>query len=87
MRELATNSLKHGRSRSFDVLSRTCRDNPPDRHDDGQGTDAIQPDLGLTHHLRELVESLGGSLTWDSSPGEGFGVQLVLPTGLAGREH
>jgi len=87
VRELATNSLKHGRSRSFDVLVQehagTIRLTVSD---DGQGTDEIQPGFGLTH-LRELVESLGGSLTWDSVPGEGFGVQMVLPTGLAGQEH
>ena len=87
VRELATNSLKHGRSHSFDVLVQ--------EHagairltvsDDGQGTDTIQPGFGLTH-LREQIESLGGSLTLNSAPGDGFGTQLVLPTGLAGQER
>jgi len=81
IRELATNSLKHGQGRCFDILVQADQ-----RHvrvtvsDDGKGTDHVLAGFGL-NHVREQVETLGGSVHFTSAAGEGFTTLIVLPVG------
>ena len=86
IRELATNSLKHGQGRSFDILVQADRENlRVTVSDDGKGTDRVQAGFGL-NHLREQVETLGGSVQFTSAAGDGFTTLIVLPVGRAKTE-
>lgn len=81
IRELATNSLKHGHSRSFDLLLQEYRGAVHlTVSDDGNGSDNPAMGFGLTH-MQDQVVSIGGTMQIDSSAGEGFTVHIAIPAG------
>ncbi|HSK22569.1 MAG TPA: histidine kinase [Egicoccus sp.] len=51
-------------------------------HDDGRGTAAIVAGNGLTG-MRERLTQLGGDLSYDSTPGDGFSLAAWLPATAA----
>ena len=79
VKECATNAIKHGHASQADILlgehkgqlRLTFTDN-------GCGSAAWQPGSGLTI-MRERIQSIGGALMTESSPGEGFTVNLSVP--------
>jgi signal transduction histidine kinase len=82
VKECATNSLKHGASTQADLLIQEFRGSIQlTWRDNGLGTDRIVYGFGL-QNMSERVQSLGGTLTVNSSQGEGFVVSISIPTGL-----
>ncbi len=81
VKEFVTNSLKHGDSQSVDLLLQEFGEQ---YHliisDDGKGTPNIIFGFGL-QTIRNRAESLGGSMTAESQPDEGFSIHLTLPSG------
>ncbi len=81
VKECATNSLKHGKSTEADLLLQeykgTIRLN---FSDNGKGIDKFSFGFGLSN-MAERIESIGGTLTFDSKEGEGFTVGISIPTG------
>ncbi|CAM2064693.1 Sensor histidine kinase [Sulfidibacter corallicola] len=53
-----------------------------DLEDDGRGADALQGGFGLTG-IRERAQILGGRAAFVTEPGQGFHIQVVIPTGRA----
>ena len=81
IRELATNSLKHGHSQSYDLLLQEHKGAIRlTVSDDGCGADDPEMGFGLKH-MQEQVVSIGGTLQIDSKLGEGFTVHIAIPTG------
>jgi signal transduction histidine kinase len=81
IRELATNSLKHGHSRSFDLLLQEYKGAVQlTVSDDGDGSDNPEMGFGL-NHMQDQVVSIGGTMQIDSKAGEGFTVHIAIPAG------
>ena len=81
IKECATNSLKHGHSTEADLLIQEFKGTVRlTFSDNGMGTDDVHFGFGLTG-MRERVKSIGGMLDVSSAPGEGFIVQITIPTG------
>ncbi|MDW7656951.1 MAG: sensor histidine kinase [Bacillota bacterium] len=81
IRELATNSLKHGRSRSLDLLLQEYKGAVHlTVSDDGDGSDNPEMGFGL-NHMQDQVFSIGGTMQIDSKAGEGFTVHIAIPAG------
>ncbi len=81
VRECATNSLKHGRSTEADLLIQEFKGTIHlTFSDNGAGAKIIHFGFGL-NGMRERVKSIGGVLDVSSTPGEGFTVQITIPTG------
>ncbi|NLM78169.1 MAG: hypothetical protein GX173_08805, partial [Ruminococcaceae bacterium] len=82
VKEFSTNSLKHGRSRTIDILLQEF-DNAYHLtiSDDGIGTDTIVFGFGLTT-IRNRAESLGGTMRAESKRDDGFSLYIVLPAGI-----
>ncbi len=83
IKECATNSLKHGQSTEVDLLLQEHRSSIHlTFSDNGTGTDKDRVTMGFgLDNMRRKVESIGGNLTVDSDHGEGFTVQISIPTG------
>jgi signal transduction histidine kinase len=80
-REIVTNTLKHAVADNLWIrVAMTERGLELTAHDDGAGTNAIQPGNGLTG-MRERLELAGGELAFESRAGAGFSVHAVLPGG------
>lgn len=87
IKECATNALRHGHASQADILIQehmgqlrlTFTDN-------GIGTATMQPGTGL-NIMRERIESVGGMLEMESTPGEGFTVSLMIPAVPLPREE
>jgi signal transduction histidine kinase len=79
VKECATNSLKHGGSTEADVLVQQYKDTVRlTFSDNGRGTSQIRYGFGLST-MAQRVQSIGGTLYADSSPGEGFSVNIAIP--------
>lgn len=87
--EAITNARKHARA-SRVVVYVEERDGGAlvTVKDDGRGADlpTLRPGLGLSVSIRSRMARLGGTAQWQSAPGEGFLVRLVLPPPRAGGE-
>lgn len=82
VKECATNCVKHGGCAEADVLVQEYQGSLRlTFSDDGQGTERIIPGFGLAS-MKERVESIGGALAVDSAKGEGFTVNISIPTGI-----
>jgi two-component system nitrate/nitrite sensor histidine kinase NarX len=90
-REALTNVRKHARAQRVGVsLARKDREIVLRIEDDGVGFDAELltqgperwPHFGLAG-MRERAESVGGSISWHSSPGAGTVIELRIPVGGA----
>lgn len=81
MQEIVTNAVRHANARNLWLSGRsegaTLLMNA---HDDGVGTDRVQPGNGL-RGLRERVEHAGGNVTLESARGAGFRIAIRLPVG------
>jgi len=81
IKECATNSIKHGSSTEADLLIQEYKDNITLTFtDNGQGAANVVFGFGLTAMV-ESVQSIGGTLTVDSSEGEGFTINITIPLG------
>lgn len=81
IKECTTNSLKHSKCTEIDVLVQDSKDEVRlTFSDNGRGSDSVLPGSGLTI-MKERINSIGGTLSIDSSPGEGFTVNIAIPTG------
>lgn len=80
-KEFITNSLRHGQAKMI-TLNLHFRDRELiyALEDDGEGIDLehIQMGIGL-RSIRERTSELKGEYKFDSSPGEGFRIRIVLP--------
>jgi len=81
VKEFATNSLKHGKSRAIDLL---LQEFDGAYHltisDDGVGSDNVVFGFGLTT-IRNRAESLGGTMRVESGRDDGFSLHIALPAG------
>jgi signal transduction histidine kinase len=82
IKECTTNSLKHGRSTEADLLLQEYRDSVRlTFSDNGEGSENISFGFGLDN-MQKLVQSIGGTLSAESIKGEGFTVNISVPTGI-----
>lgn len=79
VRECITNTLKYAEAHKMDVIVR-FQENGLELvvADDGKGCEDIVDNNGLKG-IRERVESVGGSVQFQSSAGEGFMTRVKLP--------
>ena len=81
VKECATNSLKHGKSTKADLLLQEYKGSiHMTFSDDGKGTDDLSFGFGL-QNMAARIQSLGGTMTTQSTKGEGFTVSISMPTG------
>lgn len=80
VQEVITNTLRHARATALEIrLDQTADGSVSIRtRDDGQGSAAAEGGSGLAG-MRERFESLGGSLSFATSPGQGFALQGAIP--------
>jgi len=79
VQEIMTNTIRHANADTLRIeLAAVDGEVVLDAHDDGQGTDQLQPGNGLTG-LRERIEALGGTVRFDSQPGQGLQVHARVP--------
>ncbi len=79
VQEIITNTTRHASARNLWIaIARDGDGISVHAHDDGHGTNVIQPGNGLTG-MRERFEALGGRIELRSSEGRGFEVNGYLP--------
>ena len=79
IKECTTNAIKHGQATHADILIGEYKGQLRLAFtDNGSGTDDIKSGSGLSI-MRERVQSVGGTLELESTPGEGFTVSLIIP--------
>ncbi len=79
VQEIITNSVRHSSATTLQIeVDRNGSGIEVRAHDDGQGTAAIRPGLGLTG-MKERLEQVGGRLALHSEPGKGFEVTAWIP--------
>lgn len=79
LQEALTNAARHGRASRVDVAVRVADGQLTlTVRDDGAGASAVTPGMGL-EGMRRRAEAAGGSLRWQTAPGEGFELVLTLP--------
>jgi signal transduction histidine kinase len=79
LQEGLTNSIKHGKSTAFVFIMKYDKNNIKFLlQDNGKGSDKVVYGFGLTG-MNERVRELGGVLTVDSKPGEGFNINISIP--------
>lgn len=83
VQEVVTNAVRHA---DADRLSITVRRRGSElvlsARDDGVGAESVRPGNGLTG-MRERLSALGGTLDWDTLPGEGFRLDATIPASVA----
>jgi signal transduction histidine kinase len=79
VKECTTNAIRHGQATHVDILIGEYKGQLRLTFtDNGSGTDDIKSGSGLSI-MRERVQSVGGTLEIESTPGEGFTVSLIIP--------
>jgi len=79
VKECTTNAIRHGQATHADILIGEYKGQLRLAFtDNGSGTDDIKSGSGLSI-MRERVQSVGGTLEIESTPGEGFTVSLIIP--------
>ena len=79
VQEIMTNTIRHANAANLYIELRAIDGEVVlEAHDDGQGTDRLEPGYGLTG-LRERIEALGGTVRFDSRPGRGLQVHARVP--------
>jgi signal transduction histidine kinase len=79
VQEIVTNSARHADAENLWIIIERRNEEVHIRaHDDGQGTNGHADGFGL-RGMRERVESAGGTLSVDSTPGHGFEVVAAIP--------
>jgi signal transduction histidine kinase len=79
--EAMNNAARHSGTKTIDLFAE-IRDGRVQVHvrDRGTGFDAVTAGAGITHSIRERIESAGGTAEIRSSPGRGTEVQIIVPT-------
>jgi signal transduction histidine kinase len=79
IQEIMTNTIRHADADNLRIeLTAVDGEVVLDARDDGRGTDRLEPGHGLTG-LRERIEALGGTVGFDSRPGQGLQVHARVP--------
>ena len=79
VQEAVTNAVRHSAASHAWVIVRLHRDDVfITVRDDGAGVADLEPGNGLSG-MRERVESIGGTLSWESVPGGGFTLSARMP--------
>ena len=79
VQESITNSIRHGHASTMTVsLKYVDHELNIDLWDNGIGCDLIEEGFGL-QHIRERIEMLGGVISYESRPNEGFKTSLTIP--------
>jgi len=77
--EIITNAIRHaGAERLSLEVSREGRELRLRASDDGIGSAAVRPGNGLSG-MRERLAAVGGRLSLDTAPGQGFSIDIHLP--------
>jgi signal transduction histidine kinase len=79
VQEIMTNTVRHADADHLYIeLSRSNGHVVLDAHDDGHGTDLLEPGHGLTG-IRERIEALDGTVAFASHPGHGLHIRARVP--------
>lgn len=79
LQESVTNAFRHGGASYIDVAMGKHGDQLYLRiSDNGRGSEAAVPGNGL-RGMRERVDEMGGSITWQTYPGRGFDIAVAVP--------
>ncbi len=79
IKECVTNAIKHGRATQADILIQEHKEQLQFTFtDNGTGSSDIKLGSGLSI-MRERIQSVGGTFDIESSDGEGFTVNLIIP--------
>lgn len=79
IKECTTNSIKHGQATHVDILIGEYKEELRlTITDNGKGTNNIKIGSGLSI-MKERVQSIGGIIKTESTPGEGFTVSIIIP--------
>ena len=79
VQEIITNAVRHSSATTLQIeVDRNGSGIEVRARDDGQGTAALRPGLGLKG-MKERLEQVGGRLTLHSQPGKGFEVNAWIP--------
>lgn len=79
VQEMITNTVRHAKAENLRIALHETPDGiRVQAEDDGRGANAVQAGNGL-QGMRERLESCGGDLHIDSSPGAGFRLDVRLP--------
>jgi signal transduction histidine kinase len=79
IQEASTNSFRHGKSKNIFISLKNNESNIKlVIHDDGIGCDKIKAGYGLLG-IKERVRKFGGQVTIESSSGNGFKLDVLLP--------
>ena len=79
VQEGVSNAVRHSAASHAWVIVRLHRDDVfITVRDDGAGVADLEPGNGLSG-MRERVESIGGTLSWESVPGGGFTLSARMP--------
>lgn len=81
IQEFLGNSVKHSQASEIRIQYHFTQSSLIlSMEDNGQGTDTIRPQMGLTG-MKERAQLLGGKVSMQSATGRGFKVRIVLPKG------
>ncbi len=82
IKECATNSLKHGKSTEVDLLIQEYKGTVRlTFSDNGEGAEDVIYGFGLSG-MKNRVQSIGGTMTVNTTKGEGFTVAITIPVGI-----
>lgn len=80
VQEVITNSLRHSEAKNLWIQVTASNDGfLIDARDDGRGNAEPKPGLGLSS-MRDRLEEIGGWLTIESGPMQGFAIRAWLPS-------
>jgi signal transduction histidine kinase len=81
IKECITNSMKHSGCTEADILiTESAGILNYTYSDNGKGTNEIKEGFGLSN-IREMTKAMGGNAVYTSAEGEGFTMNIQIPTG------
>jgi signal transduction histidine kinase len=79
VQEAVTNAVRHADADHLYVtVARSAAAIVVTAADDGRGAETVTPGHGLTG-MRERVTALGGTVVWETAPGQGFRLSATVP--------
>lgn len=80
VQEVVTNAVRHADADHLRItVTSAGQDIVVTAHDDGRGADTVRPGHGLTG-MRERITALGGTVEWETAPGQGFRLRATVPS-------